>query len=516
MTAQLPSNVLKYLLPDTRSTIAPSRTALAGRSAAGRFGEDLPRHQSSRELTTGLSRTGPSRVGPVRARTMALSEQGSSSSSSSSSSSTTFKTPLSPVQSPQAYAHSSSYHQQQQHHHHPQHHQQQPQTHPVRSHGLPSMDVVESGGGHSSLRLSSQRTRAFSSNTMTTSAMLQRAPSINLATNGGPQRVVPTTPYTTEGSKPARPSSAVNRLSKVEPLSKVGRISSHSGQGAAEKTTMSASERAKAYSQNLKLEMANRNAHGDGSFRTTMSTRRAVTVDHVPSFGVYGHSSSASSVASTTNTSAATSTTSISPISSASASPTALHSPHNDPLFSSFKAPASPQRHERSSTPPEPTYSPEYVRSTPPPSLPSPSHLSFSGHLEDHPMSEEYVEEEGYVQEKLQSHENLEKIDASNVLEQAAREASVESEHQQARTSLPPTPTKPQLEVPQEAAEDFHQEQYSPQGPHSPQGSHSPQVLYSPQGPNSPKQEQSENQQEQEQEQEQQEQEQAFELHAQA
>ncbi|KAG0264096.1 hypothetical protein BG011_007491 [Mortierella polycephala] len=366
LSSTLPGNVLKYLLPDTRSA-APSRITSLGRpssASGGRFGADageLARHQSSRELNTGMTRAGPSRVGPVRARTMAIGEQGSTS---------TFKVPTLANQhaasSPQPYGYSNGQHASSQGSHNSI--TQQPQM-PMRNNGPSSRggsfaDTSESGS-HGAVRLVSQRSR--SNNSMTTGAMIQRSPSINLATNGGAQRMAPAG---------TRPSSVMSRVSKTEPVLKTNRLSMHSsnsGHGAStERDHMSASDRAKAYSANLKSEMANRRA-SELSMRTSSGARR-IAVDNT---GHATYSSSVSSSASTpvsvststssdtstASTSAATSTASTSPPSSLSTSPTTRYSPNHDPLFSSFRAPASPRG---ASSPPESCPSPDPRHSTPP------------------------------------------------------------------------------------------------------------------------------------------------------
>ncbi|KAG0200227.1 hypothetical protein BGX28_006654 [Mortierella sp. GBA30] len=384
LTEKLPGNVLKYLLPDARPTASLPRVTTSVRaSTMGRFGTDageMTRQQSSRELTTGLTRTGPSRIGPVRARTMATGEQGPSNS---------FKVPTTltsqhSASSSQPYAYNPAHHVQSQSTQSSMASQHQPlmRNHGPASRSGSSVDTSEiSGAG--SFRMAAQRTRALSSNSMTSSSMIHRSPTINLATNGGPQRVVPS-----DTAKPSRPTSMMGRLSKVEPTTKAGRISlsSHPTHSVTvEREQMSASERAKAYSANLKNEMANRRPN-DLNKRAGTSARR-VTVDHA-GFSAYGstaassvsttaltlstsgalvapvsHSTSSSSTASVTSMSAATSTTSTSPTSSSSASPTGLHPPNHDQLFSSFRAPSSPQI---PSSPPESCPSPDHRHSTPP------------------------------------------------------------------------------------------------------------------------------------------------------
>ncbi|KAF9169812.1 hypothetical protein BGX21_008309 [Mortierella sp. AD011] len=336
MTATLPASVLKYLIPNSKSSISLSRT---GTSAARRPDTgDLARQQS----TVGLTRTGPSRVGPVRARTIATAEQ----------TSTSFKTPASSSQSTQPY----SYHGAQ------QSHTQQPSlSHQTltRNHGPASrigpLGDLSDNGSHGVLRVSSQRSRTFSSSSSSaTSSMPQRSPSINLATNGGPQRVVPS-----ESTKPTRPTSMINRLSKVEPISKPIRAStSSSNHASTDREPMSANERAKAYAASLKNEMANRRSvdlhmRGVGA--------RRVASDHVAYSGLQSTSTSAS--ASTASTSTATSTTTVSPASSSSTSPTALHSPNHDQMFTTLRAPANPHM---ASSPPESCPSPDNRHSTPP------------------------------------------------------------------------------------------------------------------------------------------------------
>ncbi|KAG0008148.1 hypothetical protein BGZ80_003804 [Entomortierella chlamydospora] len=318
----------------------PERSQMTNTSAVRRPDTgDLARQQS----TVGLTRTGPSRVGPVRARTIATAEQSS-----------TFKTPALSSQSTQPY----SYHGAQ------QSHTQQPSVpHQTltRNHGPASrtgtLGDLSDNGNHGVLRVSSQRSRTFSSSA--TNSMPQRSPSINLATNGGPQRVVPSGSYGAESTKPARPTSMINRLSKVEPISKPTRAStSSSNHASTDREPMSANERAKAYAANLKNEMANRRSvdlhmRGVGA--------RRVASDHVAYSGLQSTSTSAST--STASTSTATSTTTVSPASSSSTSPTTLHSPNHDQMFTTFRAPANPHM---ASSPPESCPSPDNRHSTPP------------------------------------------------------------------------------------------------------------------------------------------------------
>ncbi|KAF9930773.1 hypothetical protein FBU30_011309 [Linnemannia zychae] len=350
MTATLPGSVLKYLLPDARSSaslvrpIAGRITPTLGRSEGP---GELTRHQSSRD---GLSRTGPNRIGPVRARTTTVAEQFSTSLKTTASSTPHI------TSGSQSYGYATG-------HNAPV----QSSSHLGRNHGPPSrtgsLADTSDHSGHTSLRLGAQRTRALSSNSMTSSSMFQRSPSINIATNGGPQRVVPSNTHSVDSAKVARPSSISTRLSKVE-TSKISRISTLSSHGPAERETMSASERAKAYSANLKNEMASRRA-GDMGIRHSAGARRVVT--DPPGYNVYGPPSSVSTpTSSTTSTapvSAATSITSASPASSLSTSPITTHSPLHDQLFSSFRAPASPHT---TSSPPESCASPDYRHSTPP------------------------------------------------------------------------------------------------------------------------------------------------------
>lgn len=354
MTATLPGSVLKYLLPDARSSASlvrstPGRiTPTLGRAEGP---GELSRHQSSRD---GLSRTAPSRIGPVRARTTAPAEQFSTSFKSTATS-----TPhAAPSSQPYGYGANQNAP------------SQSTSPHLGRNHGLPSrtgsLADTSDHSGHSSLRMGAQRTRALSSNSLTSSSMYQRTPSINLATNGGPQRMVPSNnSHGSESSKPVRPSALSTRLSKAEPPSKGSRLSTISSHGpTAEREQMSASERAKAYSASLKNEMASRRA-GDMGMRTNVGSRRVVT--DPPGYGAYGPPTSTSTpTSSTTSTapvSAATSITSASPVSSSSTSPTTAHSPHPDQLFSSFRAPASPHA---ASSPPESCASPDYRHTTPP------------------------------------------------------------------------------------------------------------------------------------------------------
>ncbi|KAG0288559.1 hypothetical protein BGZ97_006732 [Linnemannia gamsii] len=354
MTATLPGSVLKYLLPDARSSASlvrstPGRiTPTLGRAEGP---GELSRHQSSRD---GLSRTAPSRIGPVRARTTAPAEQFSTSFKSTATS-----TPhAAPSSQPYGYGANQNAP------------SQSTSPHLGRNHGLPSrtgsLADTSDHSGHSSLRMGAQRTRALSSNSLTSSSMYQRTPSINLATNGGPQRMVPSNnSHGSESSKPVRPSALSTRLSKAEPPSKGSRLLTISSHGpTAEREQMSASERAKAYSASLKNEMASRRA-GDMGMRTNVGSRRVVT--DPPGYGAYGPPTSTSTpTSSTTSTapvSAATSITSASPVSSSSTSPTTAHSPHPDQLFSSFRAPASPHA---ASSPPESCASPDYRHTTPP------------------------------------------------------------------------------------------------------------------------------------------------------
>ncbi|KAF9290859.1 clasp N terminal-domain-containing protein [Linnemannia elongata] len=355
LTATLPGNVLKYLLPDARSSaslVRPATGRITPTLGRAEGPGELSRHQSSRE---GLSRTVPSRIGPVRARTTTAAEQFSTPFKSTASS-----TPHT-APSSQPYGYSSS-----------QNAPAQPASpHLGRNHGLPSrtgsLADTSDHSGHNSLRMGAQRSRALSSNSLTSTSMYQRTPSINLATQGGPQRLVPSNnSYSSDSAKPARPSSTHStRLSKVEPPSKGSRLSTISTHGpSTEREPMSASERAKAYSASLKNEMASRRA-GDMGMRTNVGSRRVVT--DPPGYGVYGPpttiSTPASSTTSTAPVSAATSITSVSPASSSSTSPTTAHSPHHDQLFSSFRAPASPHA---ASSPPESCASPDYRHSTPP------------------------------------------------------------------------------------------------------------------------------------------------------
>ncbi|KAF9121537.1 hypothetical protein BGW39_010447 [Mortierella sp. 14UC] len=364
LTSTLPGNVLKYLLPDARSSaslVRPTTGRITPTSGRTDGPGELSRHQSSRD---GLSRTAPSRIGPVRARTTTPAEQFSTSVKVTASS-----TPH-VASSSQIYGYNTSLNAP----------AQSTSPHLVRNHGpasrTGSFADPSDHSGHSSLRMGAQRTRALSSNSMTSSSMYQRSPSINIATNGGPQRVVPPGSYNSDASKSTRPNSLTSRLSKVDPVSKGSRISTISSQSAsAEREPMSASERAKAYSASLKNEMANRRA-GDMGMRTNVSTRRVVT--DPPGYGAYGPTTSistpASSTTSTAPVSAATSITSISPASSSSTSPTTAHSPHHDQLFSSFRAPASPHA---SSSPPESCASPDYRHSTPP----SSQHSDENAHM---------------------------------------------------------------------------------------------------------------------------------------
>ncbi|KAG0006871.1 hypothetical protein BGZ65_002500 [Modicella reniformis] len=361
MTTTLPVNVLKYLLPD-RPSSQPRTTASAGRPVDRLADESgLTRHQSSRELTAGLSRGVPSRVGAVRARTIAVVEHSPSNNS--------FKVPPIPASHTSQSAQSYSYHG-------TQHHQVQsqlassPQNHLslTRNHGPASRTgSLADTSDNNVLRLSSQRTRALSSgNSLTGGSMVQRTPSINLATNGGPQRVVPPT-YNTDVSKSSRPST-LNRLSKVEPVPKTGgRISalsnpSHANHATSSERETSAHERAKAYSVGLKTEMNRRTSE---SHVRSGSGRRSIT-DHGVYSG-YGSISSTSvssiSCASTASTSTATSTTTVSPASSSSTSPTTLNPPNHDSLFSTFRGPLGSQV---ASSPPESCPSPDVRHSTPP------------------------------------------------------------------------------------------------------------------------------------------------------
>ncbi|KAG0362795.1 hypothetical protein BG005_004172 [Podila minutissima] len=374
LTSTLPGNVLKYLLPDTRSTASslsrPTTPGLAGRrSPMGRLadGGDAMRSNSTRELITGPARAAAtSRVGPVRARTMPVSEGPSTVKANSGIQHTPSTT------QPYNYSHNQP---------------SKPTTSTLssssaRNHlGMRAGSYSESssttdsmGGGHAPLRSASQRSRNLTSGSIANSNLMQRSQAINLTSNGGPQRVVsgghfsnnlahPTSTHiNTNGSDPKpRPNSFLSRSSKAEPISKAGRISSS---GNAE--PMSASERAKAYSASLKNEMAIRRA-GSASADLTMRANgpRRPNMDQPiqqQGYSVYG-SSSSSSVASIT-TSTAPSTSSVSPISSTSTSPITAHSPARDQLFSSFRGPMSPQT---ASSPPESCASPDYGRGQSPP-----------------------------------------------------------------------------------------------------------------------------------------------------
>ncbi|KAG0092859.1 hypothetical protein BGZ93_008129 [Podila epicladia] len=374
LTSTLPGNVLKYLLPDTRSTASslgrPITPGLAGRrSPMGRLadGGDAMRSNSTRELITGPARAAAtSRVGPVRARTMPVSEGPSNLKATSGIQHTPSTT------QPYNYSHNQP---------------SKPTTSTLSSSSTRNHISVRAGsysesssttdsigGGHAPLRSASQRSRNLTSGSIANSNLMQRSQAINLTSNGGPQRVVSgghfsnnlahltSTHISTSGSdsKP-RPSSFLSRSSKAEPISKPSRISSS---GNAE--PMSASERAKAYSASLKNEMAIRRA-GSASADLTMRTNgpRRLNMDQPlqqQGYSVYG-SSSSSSVGSIT-TSTAPSTSSVSPISSASTSPITAHSPAHDQLFSSFRGPMSPQT---ASSPPESCASPDYGRGQTPP-----------------------------------------------------------------------------------------------------------------------------------------------------
>ncbi|KAF9199677.1 hypothetical protein BGZ49_010178 [Haplosporangium sp. Z 27] len=350
LTSTLPANVLKYLLPDAKKTTGSQPRISTIRPAARLADAGEPsRHHSS----AGPSR--PSRFGPVRARTVGAPEHVPSSS---------FKTPSSSSLS----QHSSQSTQPYSYHGAQQSHTQQPsvpQQHQTltRNHGPPSRtgshsDLPDANNGHGVLRVSSQRARTFNG-TMSTNSMPQRSPSINLATNGGPQRVVPGGPYGTDASKLTRNPS--NRLSKVEPNSKPSRGSTPSSHEPINRE-MSASERAKAYSASLKSEMANRRSV-DLHTRAGLGARRVVSDNIVYSGSMSSSSISVSSNASTAPSSTATSTTSVSPVSSSSTSPTTVHSPNHDQLFTMFRAPANSQM---ASSPPESCHSPDYRHSTPP------------------------------------------------------------------------------------------------------------------------------------------------------
>ncbi|KAG0035473.1 hypothetical protein BGZ82_005271 [Podila clonocystis] len=394
LTCTLPGNVLKYLLPDTRSTTSslgrPTTPGLAGRrSPMGRLadGGDAMRSNSTRELITGPARAAAtSRVGPVRARTMPVSEGPSTLKATSGIQHTPSTT------QPYNYGHSQP---------------SKPTTSALssssaRNHlGMRAGSYSESssttdsmGGVHAPLRPASQRSRNLTSGSIANSNLMQRSQAINLTSNGGPQRVVsgghfsnnlahPTSTHiNTNASDPKpRPNSFLSRSSKAEPISKASRISSS---GNAE--PMSASERAKAYSASLKNEMAIRRA-GSTSADLTMRTNGPRRLNMDPSlqqqgYSVYG-SSSSSSVASIT-TSTAPSTSSVSPISSTSTSPITAHSPAHDQLFSSFRGPMSPQT---ASSPPESCASPDYGRGQSPPPLTSPAMDSEATSVEPVPLS---------------------------------------------------------------------------------------------------------------------------------
>ncbi|KAF9392617.1 hypothetical protein CPC16_003131 [Podila verticillata] len=380
LTSTLPGNVLKYLLPDTRSSASllgrPTTPGLAGRrSPMGRLadGGDAMRTNSTRELITGPTRAAAtSRVGPVRARTMPVSEGPSALKASSvqHAPSTT---------QPYNYGHNQP---------------SKPTTSTLSSSssrhlGMRATSYSESSsttdglGGAPPLRSASQRSRNLTSGSIANSNLMQRSQAINLTSNGGPQRVVSgghfsnnhahstSTHTNTNGSdlKP-RPTSFL-RPSKAEPSPKAGRISASSGNA----EPMSASERAKAYSASLKNEMAIRRA-GSASADLTMRNngpRRLNMDQHIQQqqqqqqqqqgYSVYGSSASSSSVASI-STSTAPSTSSVSPISSTSTSPITVHSPAHDQLFNSFRGPMSSQT---ASSPPESCASPDYGRRQSPP-----------------------------------------------------------------------------------------------------------------------------------------------------
>ncbi|KAK3814051.1 MAG: hypothetical protein J3Q66DRAFT_345513 [Benniella sp.] len=368
MTTTLPSNVLKYLLPDPKSTSSSqsrTATATAGRGPASSRLADETRHQSSRELNAGLNRGGPGRVGPVRARTMAVAEHSPTSPS--------FKVPTLPASHASQSAQPYSYHGTHQAHSQaaplPQNHLSLTRNHGPASRSNSIPDTNESSG-HGIFRSNSQR-RTFS----TSGASVQRTPSINLATNGGPQRVVPPA-FNAEAPKLTRSSTLPsNRLTKAEPAPKTGRMSAlinqpgHANHVApSERETMSAHERAKAYSANLKTEKANRRSI-DLSMRSSgLGIRRSIT-DH-GGFPGYG---SLSSAPSTAPTSTATSTTTVSPASSSSTSPTTMNPPNHDALFSTFRASVGSQL----GTSPESCSSPDGRHSTPP----------TSQHFDDIPTS---------------------------------------------------------------------------------------------------------------------------------
>ncbi|KAG0339292.1 hypothetical protein BG000_002417 [Podila horticola] len=356
LTSTLPGNVLKYLLPDTRSTTSslarPNTPGLAGRrSPMGRLadGGDAMRSNSTRDLITGPARAAATTASGIQLTPSTTQPYNYSHNQPSKPTMSTLST-----------------------------------TSSARNHlGIRAGSYSESssttdsmGGGHAPLRSASQRSRNLTSGSIANSNLMQRSQAINLTSNGGPQRVVsgghfsnnlahPTSVHTNNnGSDPkSRPSSFLSRSSKAEPVSKPSRISSSGNT-----EPMSASERAKAYSASLKNEMAIRRA-GSASADLTMRTNgpRRLNMDQPlqqqQGYSVYGSSSSSSVTSITTST--APSTSSVSPISSTSTSPITAHSPAHDQMFSSFRGPMSPQT---ASSPPESCASPDYGRGqTPPP-----------------------------------------------------------------------------------------------------------------------------------------------------
>ncbi|KAF9975176.1 hypothetical protein BGZ73_001249 [Actinomortierella ambigua] len=345
LMATMPANVLKYLQPDAKSASGTGPGSATGastlsRTATGGITKSLPsggakaslgsRHHSAREMSLGgVSRIGTSaRPVPTRAASVPAAVTGEHVGQSTlrslmtSSSSTT--THHSSTTSPHAHHH--HYHPQQQsqqqqqppHHrlsHHGQYHphdiprnslvERRPSVertvsrsygttaarHPVHEHSessLLSTTTSSSASGMSARPLGS-RSRTLSGNSMTASAMMQRAPAINLAAHGGAQRVAPTgsssqfshissTGSSSHGSINTSAFNTGARASGAVPATRSARasISGSSGHGAAPKErVMSASERAKAYSASLKLEMSQRRA--SDAKAAALRGRRAAT-----------------------------------------------------------------------------------------------------------------------------------------------------------------------------------------------------------------------------------------------
>ncbi|KAG0229017.1 hypothetical protein BGW42_001838 [Actinomortierella wolfii] len=333
LMATMPANVLKYLQPDAKTASgtgsAAGASALSRSATTGGITKSLPtggvkpslatRHHSTRDMSLG----GTSRVGgssarplPVRAASVPVA---ASADHAGQSSLRSLKTSSLAHHHHQSH-HPHQLHQQQLHHssHHGQHHPHAPSDiprtslverqssverpfrsygsatarHPIPEHSehstLSSTTTLSSSGF--SARSLNNRSRTLSGNAMTASAMMQRAPAINLAAHGGAQRVAPsgsTSHYSHTSSSGSSSHGSLNTASynagrtatKVEPVARSNRmsVSSASGHGPAPKErAMSASERAKAYAASLKLEMSQRRAANDAK-AAALRGRRAMT-----------------------------------------------------------------------------------------------------------------------------------------------------------------------------------------------------------------------------------------------